>query len=588
MGCLDPSSFQEPRVLFYPGLAVSAIAAGQAGGGEDGGGEGGGVGVPAGMVAVGAPWRFPGRGVPDGTGLDSALTLAGGGGLASGEVALFCQPVTAAPVLVRRDGRVQARGHLAEHARLGLLEEHLPEGAIEELVARRGVGEQRLRAISAGMAARCVLAMTLMPLGLREVMATVAGQLAFVPWVKPWRVPGGEVLCRWRRRLGEGLFTDLFWVAAERGAAEPEHTGPHTQARGWLDGLLVCSVDGTQIRCPDTQANREAFGSSGTADDSAPYPQARAVLVSASASRAVLAAAVDGSGVGEQRLITRIADEHPEVFAPGRVFLFDRNFLGGELIAKILAAGAHVLMRVKSDITLPNLGWRRDGSYDSHLHGPQGPIPVRVAEYDVAAPDDAEAPEELYCLVTDLRDDEKYPAQALAAAYPQRWIGSETTIKENKTTITDAGPSRGPIFRSTTPDMVRQEFWAWLTATNLLRAEARRAARHATGPARPRPARPTRHVPARQVSFTATARETIRSLTLSTHTATTTTAARSLAATRTATALLPQLIQLDRNRHRPRVTKCRQQFPSAKRHTPTHRWAGQIIIRAPHPLPDTG
>jgi hypothetical protein len=36
-----------------------------------------------------------------------------------------------------------------------------------------------------------------------------------------------------------------------------------------------------------------------------------------------------------------------------------------------------------------------------------------------------------------------YAAQALAAAYPWRWTGSETTFKENKSTITDAGrPSR--------------------------------------------------------------------------------------------------------------------------------------------------
>jgi hypothetical protein len=548
------------------------------------------VGVPAGMVAVRA-WdvRFPGRGVPDGTGVDSALTVAGGGGLASGEVALFCQPVTAASVLVRRDGRVQARGHLAEHVRLGLVEDHLPDGAIEELVARHGVAEERLRALSAGMAVRCVLAMTLRPdAGLREVMATVAGQLAFVPWAKPWRVPGGEVLGRWRTRLGAGLFTDLFALAAARAAVEPEHTDPAADPRGWLGGLLVCAVDGTQIRCPDTEANREVFGSSGTADDSAPYPQARAVLASVAATRAVLAAAVDGSHTGEQTLIARIVEDRPEVFAPGRLFLFDRNFLGGELVAEILAAGAHVLMRVKSDIALPNLGWRPDGSYDSHLRGPDGPIPVRVAEYDVAAPAGAGPAEELFCLVTDLTDHETYPAQALAAAYPQRWTGSETTIKENKATITDAGPSRGPIFRSATPDMVRQEFWAWLTATDLVRAEARRAARQAAGPERPRPARPARHIPARRISFTATTREAVRSMTLSTRTAATTAAAQALAAARAGAALLSQLIQLDRNRHRPRVTKCRQQFPSAKRHTPTSRWTGEVLIRAPRPLPGAG
>ena len=572
-------------MLFYPDSAGSAIAAGQAAGVGDAW-----AGVPAGMVAVRArDVRFPGRGGPDGTGLDSALAPAGVGGLASGEEALFCQPVTAAPVLVRRDGRVQARGHLAEHVRLGLLEDHLPDGAVEELVAGHGVAEQRLRALSAGMAARCVLAMTLLPdASLREVVVTVAGQLAFVPWAKPWRAPGGEVLGRWRVRLGEGLFADLFWPAAAGAAAEPEHTSPDADPRGWLGGLLVCAVDGTQVRCPDTEENREAFGSSGTADDSAPYPQARAVLVSAASTRAVLAAAIDGSHTGEQTLIGRIVEDHPEVFTPGRLFLFDRNFLGGELVAKILAVGAHVLMRVKSDIALPNLGWRPDGSYESYLRGPEGRIPVRVAEYDVAAPAGPDPAEELFCLVTDLTDHEAYPAQALAAAYPQRWTGSETAIKENKATITDAGPSRGPIFRSTTPDMVRQEFWAWLTATNLVRAEARRAARQAAGPDRPRPARPARHIPARRISFTAATREAVRSMILSARTAATTATAEPLAGGRSAAALLSQLIQLDRNRHRPRVTKCRQQFPSAKPRTRTGRWAGQVIIRAPRPLPGAG
>ncbi len=87
-------------MLFYAGPAGSAITTGH--GVAD---DGGGAGLPAGMVAVRAgDVRFPGRGGPDGTGRDSGLVVAGGGGLASGEVAVFCRPVTAAPVLVRCRG----------------------------------------------------------------------------------------------------------------------------------------------------------------------------------------------------------------------------------------------------------------------------------------------------------------------------------------------------------------------------------------------------------------------------------------------------------------------------------------------------
>src|SRR5262249_54161688 len=130
---------------------------------------------------------------------------------------------------------------------------------------------------------------------------------------------------------------------------------------------------------------------------------------------------------------------------------------------------------VKSRVRLAVGGGGGDRSSDSVLGGAEKPIRVRAVESDVPAPAPAPAPagaegaegaegesagggQELFCLVTDLTDDEKYPAHTLSAAYPLRWSGSETTIKENKTTITDAGPSVGPIFRSATPDIIRQEF----------------------------------------------------------------------------------------------------------------------------------
>ena len=40
---------------------------------------------------------------------------------------MFCKPVAVAPALVRRDGRVQAAGHPADHVRLGVIEQQLDE-----------------------------------------------------------------------------------------------------------------------------------------------------------------------------------------------------------------------------------------------------------------------------------------------------------------------------------------------------------------------------------------------------------------------------------------------------------------------------
>jgi hypothetical protein len=174
--------------------------------------------------------------------------------------------------------------------------------------------------------------------------------------------------------------------------------------------------------------------------------------------------------------------------------------------------------------------------------------------------------------VTDLLDYQTYPADALAAAYPWRWTGSETTFKEDKSTITDAGPSRGPILRSRTPDLVRQEFWAWLAATDLTRTAGRAAA---AVPAPATPTRPTTPLPARAVSFTATWREVIRSV-IQTRGPITEKIARTLRA---------QRIQLDRHRHRARVTKGRQTFPNAKPATTTVTGTATLLVRSVHPAP---
>jgi hypothetical protein len=97
-----------------------------------------------------------------------------------------------------------------------------------------------------------------------------------------------------------------------------------------------------------------------------------------------------------------------------------------------------------------------------------------VIEYTVSVAGQ-DAPE-LFALITDLLDDDAYPAQVLAAAYHWRWIGSETGLKEAKSTISGAGPSTGPMLRSGSPSLVTQEHASWITAVELARAAARAAA----------------------------------------------------------------------------------------------------------------
>src|SRR5258708_36607104 len=94
---------------------------------------------------------------------------------------------------------------------------------------------------------------------------------------------------------------EVFWQAA---GSIADLATPPGQAALWC-GLELCAIDGFQIDLPATGANREAFGSSGTSDGGGPFPQARPVLGTARAARAMLGAAMDACSVGQQSLGAR-------------------------------------------------------------------------------------------------------------------------------------------------------------------------------------------------------------------------------------------------------------------------------------------
>ena len=110
------------------------------------------VALPKGMIAIPATGlTCPGGPFTVQESSDAALLIGADSALVSGQQAIFAAPVVIASVVVRRDGRIQAGGHLSDHVLLGFLENHLPSGVIERLVDRYGVGVMRLRRLSAAM-----------------------------------------------------------------------------------------------------------------------------------------------------------------------------------------------------------------------------------------------------------------------------------------------------------------------------------------------------------------------------------------------------------------------------------------------------
>ena len=272
----------------------------------------------------------------------SALVVGGTERIRSGEPVVFCKVVAVAPAVVRRDGKVQAAGSPAAHARLGPLEKWLDgwagPGAVEGVAGRavldaRFVKGERERLLTRAFMIRVILLMTLMPdAGLRDAVLALAGDLAMVPWARPWRAASERALGDWRNAVGPGPLEELLSVVLE--ASRREH-----EARGWREAaagpLAVCSLDGTLVRVPDTPANREAFGSSGTSDDSAPFPQVRVLPLNDVPARGLLGMTHGPSGggkgkaAGEQKLLDEAMEAYPHLFAKDRLWLMDQPGIKG-------------------------------------------------------------------------------------------------------------------------------------------------------------------------------------------------------------------------------------------------------------------
>ena len=117
----------------------------------------------------------------------TALTAAGAGRIRSGELVVWLKPVAVAPAVVRRDGRVQAAGHPADHVRLGVAEERLDElcrmpGVIDQIARSTALGGRVKGAVrwvmSPALAIRFTVLMTLVPdADYAEVLENLLGDL---------------------------------------------------------------------------------------------------------------------------------------------------------------------------------------------------------------------------------------------------------------------------------------------------------------------------------------------------------------------------------------------------------------------------
>ena len=514
----------------------------------------------------------------------------------AGEMAVFCRPVVTAPAVVRRDGTVLADAWLPDLVRLGELERHFGDGVIEAAVDAalekgRLKPRQRRRIMSYPLVIRLMIAMTLMPdASYCQALRRLAGLLADIPLARNWHLPTEKVITDWRLPVPASVMEDIFWQAAGPLIGDDEPSAV------LLAGMTVLAADGMLVNLADTPANRAFFGCTGTAAEegagAAPLPQLKIVALTARAGRAKLGAICGQARAGEQTLLKRLVKRRPDLFA-GRVTCFDRNFPGHELITAILDAGGHVIARVKEGISLgfedgPDRGWLPDGSRLTWLNAPSGKkqdrLPVRVTEHNVIMPsgDGKQEVSETCTVITTLLDHEAAPADQVRDTYLTRWSASETTFGEDKTTIAGAGNrTSGPVLRSGAPRLVIQEAWAWLTATQLVRASEAAALRSGHAAARALRRKDGTPVTADEESFTAARNHMIQSMTTSQVTATSSLDAIAAAADSAARAVLHTLNVPGRQRHSRRAQKARPKFPHATATKTTVTGKPQVTVFAP-------
>jgi hypothetical protein len=332
--------------------------------------------------------------------------------------------------------------------RLGVVTQWVTPELVGEVLAECRKRDRRPGALPAGFMVYFTLALALFHQdSYDDVAEHVVGG---IPELSA-SIPHKASFTRARERLGPEVLERLFHRLAGPLA-------PAGLAGSFYRGMRLAAVDGFLLDVPDNEANRRAFG--GPKDSSGKpggFPQARVVTLTETGTHACIDARVGGYNSGERDPATAMASS-----AAGMLVLMDRGFPGVELWKAYTGAGAHLLLRARSCVARRPVRHLPDGTYLARMNlaGQKGAHPggvlVRVIEYRVDGG-------ETIRLLTDLLDQDAYPAQELAALYHERWE-AESAYRQIKT----FQRGRQEVLRSADPELVRQEVWAHLIVHHCL------------------------------------------------------------------------------------------------------------------------
>jgi transposase IS4-like protein/DDE family transposase len=338
-----------------------------------------------------------------------------------------------------------APGHLGELTPL------VPFELVDDILARTGAVQRRLRDLPSRVGAYFVLALGLFPeVGYARVWAKLTAGLDGLGGLEV-AAPSEKALRDLRRRLGPAPLKALFEVLAGP-LAWPYAPGVR------FAGLRTVAFDGcSSIRAPDTARNRAWLGRVRHRKGFAGYPLVRLMALAETGTRGLLGAVIAGQGPGGE---TALARQLLHLLGPGMLVLADRAFDAAGFLAAVAGTGAHFVARARASRLPLVLEVLPDGSCLADIGG----LRVRIIDADVTVTGrDGSRTGDSYRLITTLLDPGQFPAARLVRLYHERWEIESAYYALRHTMLA------GRVLRSGDRPGLEQEIWALLAAYQLLR-----------------------------------------------------------------------------------------------------------------------
>jgi hypothetical protein len=277
--------------------------------------------------------------------------------------------------------------------------------------------------------------------------------------------PGRSTFCHARQRLGVAPVKRLF-DRTVRPLATPATPG------AFYKGMRLMGIDGVVFNLPDRPANDTTFGRpSGGERGEGAFPQLRKVSLVELGTHVEVAFVAKPITTGEQAALPALLKHVPE----DALLLEDRGFFGYEHWKQAISRGIRLLARVKNNLILRPIKQLGDGSYLAKIYPrpydrekDRNGIVVRVIRYKLNDPQRVGHDEE-HVLMTNLMDEQLYPAEELIPLYHERWE-EELVFDEQKTHQDPRRATKPANLRSETPAGVIQELHALSLAHFVVRA----------------------------------------------------------------------------------------------------------------------